>query len=415
MDPSLGVLLVGVLIVLSIAVRIGFQRAGVPALIGFILLGFALRCLDIAIPVLGGGARAQLDLLAQLGVFALLFRIGLESNLRGLVRVIPRASLIWPVNMLVSGGAGFIAARYLLGAPLPASLVIAVALTATSVGVGAAVWQETGQTRSRDCALFIDVAELDDISAVLLLILLVSVLPVLSGQADGAFAPVAARAAGITLAKALLFALLCVAFSRYAELRVTSFMSRFEPTPDPMLMIAGVGIIFAAFAGLLGFSIAIGALFAGLVFSRDPLAVRADASFSALHDLFVPFFFIGIGLSLDPAALPAGAAIGGVLTGAAILGKVLGAGLPALSFGGIVSAAIIGVSMVPRAEMAMVVLGEARRFSPAVVPTSYYAGMVVVSLITCLAAPVVLRALLTVFPRAEATEKGVRSGPAGPA
>ncbi len=401
-DASLNVLLVGVLVVLSIAVRIGFRRIGVPSLIGFVLLGFALRSLDAEIAVLNETSRAQLALLAQLGVFALLFRVGIESNLRGLVRVIPRAATIWLVNMLASGGGGFLAARYLLDAPLVPSLVVAVALTATSVGVGVSVWQEAGQLRSRAGALFIDVAELDDLSAILLMILLFSLLPVLAGGAEGSLVLIGGQAAGVALVKALLFGMLCFLLSRHAERRITVFMNRFEPAPDPMLMIVGVGVIIAAAAGLLGFSLAIGALFAGLVFSRDPLAAHADASFGALHDLFVPFFFIGIGLAIDPAALPAGAAVGGVLLLAAIPGKVLGAGLPALLSTGGAGAAILGVSMVPRAEIAMVVMSEARRQGADVVPAGYFSGMVVVSLVTCIVAPIALRALLAAFPQADA-------------
>ena len=49
-----------------------------------------------------------------------------------------------------------------------------------------------------------------------------------------------------------------------------------------MLVTIGASIIIAAMAGLIGFSVVVGALFAGLVFSRDPLAVNVDAAFNAL-------------------------------------------------------------------------------------------------------------------------------------
>ena len=60
-----------------------------------------------------------------------------------------------------------------------------------------------------------------------------------------------------------------------------------------MLLVAGIGFVVAASAELLGFSLAVGAMFAGLVFSRDPEAVKMDACFSPLYELFAPFFFIG--------------------------------------------------------------------------------------------------------------------------
>jgi Kef-type K+ transport system membrane component KefB len=52
-----------------------------------------------------------------------------------------------------------------------------------------------------------------------------------------------------------------------------------------MIMVAGIGFIIAALAGLLGFSIAIGAFFAGLIYSRDPQAVKMEASIQA-HRLY---------------------------------------------------------------------------------------------------------------------------------
>jgi Kef-type K+ transport system membrane component KefB len=55
--------------------------------------------------------------------------------------------------------------------------------------------------------------------------------------------------------------------------------------------------------GALGFAIAIGAFFAGLVFGRDPQGVHLEASFSSIYDLFTPFFFVGIDLHIDPATL----------------------------------------------------------------------------------------------------------------
>ena len=64
-------------------------------------------------------------------------------------------------------------------------------------------------------------------------------------------------------------------------------------------MPAAASSTVAAFAAWLGFSLAVGALFAGLVFSRDPRAVRVEASFEPVHDLLAPFFFVAIGSHLD--------------------------------------------------------------------------------------------------------------------
>lgn len=405
-DISVGVLVVGALIACAIVVRDLLRRIGVPPLIGFILLGLLLRLLDDGTALLNSDRLAQIELLAQLGIFALLFRVGLESNLHRLIELIPSAALIWIVSMAMSGGLGFVFAYHLLGLGMIPSMIIAVALTATSVGVGVTLWQEAGAARSRVSALFVDVAELDDLSAVFLMILLFSVLPVLNGTADGSLAQIAGEAAAIALVKAVAFGALCFLFSRYAERHVTSFVMRFETAPDPMLLVVGIGVMIAAVASLVGFSLAIGALFAGLVFSRDPAAVRVDASFNALYELFVPFFFIGIGFAMEPGAITLGLGIGGVLLIAAIVGKVVGAGLPALVSTSVTGAALIGVSMVPRAEIAMVIMQQGRALGDWAVPADIFAGMVVCVLATCIVAPLALRMMLARMPQQDEPSDG---------
>ena len=91
----------------------------------------------------------------------------------------------------------------------------------------------------------------------------------------------------------------------------------------PPIAIAGV-------SAWLGFSAAVGALFAGVAFSRDPDAVKLDTGFTDLYHLFTPIFFVGIGLSLEPAAFTSALGAGAVLAAVAVAGKVVGAGVPAL-------------------------------------------------------------------------------------
>ena len=63
-------------------------------------------------------------------------------------------------------------------------------------------------------------------------------------------------------------------------------------------------LVISAIAGYLGFTLAIGALFAGLAFSREPQAVHIDGKFSYFYELFTPFFFIQIGMHVDSGAMP---------------------------------------------------------------------------------------------------------------
>lgn len=169
--------------------------------------------------------------------------------------------------------------------------------------------------------------------------------------------------------------------------------------PDAILLLVGCGILVATFASLFGFSIAIGAFFAGLIFSRDPEAVKLETLFLPLHALFAPFFFIAIGLKIDPASLGSAFGLGGVLLVVAVLGKVIGAGWPALMTTSLAGAALIGVSMVPRAEIAMVIAQQGRDLGDWAMPPEAYSALALISVATCLLAPFAMRWILRRYPR----------------
>jgi Kef-type K+ transport system membrane component KefB len=296
---------------------------------------------------------------------------------------------------------GFVVAVHVVGLALIPSLFVATALTATSVGVSVAVWRDAGALRSDNGALMLDVAEMDDISAVVLMAMLLAVAPALASGDGAALASAVGATAGLLLTKLAGFGAFCVAFSRYAERPLTELFARLEHRPAPMLMVAGTGFIIAAIAGWLGFSLALGALFAGLVFSVDPRALNIDVSFGSLYEFFMPFFFIGIGLKVDPASLGAGAQIAAALLAVAVLGKVVGAGGPALISTGWQGATLIGISMVPRAEIALVVMHQGLALGDWAVSGEVFGAMVIVSIATCVLAPLALKPLLQHWPQAD--------------
>ncbi|SCZ56176.1 Sodium/hydrogen exchanger family protein [Thiohalomonas denitrificans] len=257
------------------------------------------------------------------------------------------------------------------------------------------IWREAGTLDTTHGRLLLDIAELDDIVGIILMGLLLSVLPILLGNTNnGDLWGTVGSGALLFFIKFFLFAVGCLLFARYLEKRLTSWSARFEPDTGLMLLVLGFGFVIAAVAGWLGFSLAIGALFAGLVFSRDPKAIQTEASFNDLYTFFSPFFFIGIGLDINPAALTGGLQLGLVLLLAAIAGKLLGAGLLAWPFLSGTGAILIGISMVPRAEIAMVIMHHGKAIGPEVVPDSLYAGMVLVTAATSLLAPLALRPLI---------------------
>ena len=399
LTQPLFILALGVAMVLAMAIKAGLEKLGLPALVGFMVLGIAIGTVNEKWAFLNDSGKWSFELLGELGVICILFRVGLESDPRKLMKQIPRAISVWIGNVSLSAVLGFVAARYVLGLELIPALFVATALSATSVGVSVLIWESAKRLDSELGEQLIDVAELDDVSAIIMMVALFAAAPLLHQGVDSAtLSKAMLLASGVILAKAFLFGAFCFGFAHFLERRITWFFSRFERAPDPMIGVVGIAFVIAAFAGWLGFSVAVGGLFAGLAFSRDPNAVKMESSFLPIYELLTPFFFIGIGLKLDLSLAISAFGLGVVLLLAAIIGKIIGAGLPLLFQSGFGAAALLGVSMVPRAEIALVVIQSGNDLGQWAVPGELYGGMVLVSATTCLAAPLALRYLFKKFP-----------------
>lgn len=386
-------ILVGAMTVLSMLVRRVFQRLSIPPLVGYLSIGIALAVAQQQYSFLGANALHIFEFLGGIGIFCLLFRVGLESKITALLAQLGHAIWIWVGNVGLSGCMGFLVLYYVLGYGAVPSLFVAIALTATSLGVCLETWRDAGALNTPAGGLLIDVAELDDISGVVLMMLLFTVAPLLvNGQAG--VLPLLIHTLAELVAKAALFALFCVLFARYVEQHITGFFRHLDPASNPMLLIVGIAVIIAASADGLGFSLPIGALFAGLVFSRDPEAVKVDISFESLYALFTPFFFIWIGLTLAPQFLGGALSLSVVIFLVAVLGKVVGTAVPAWPVVGGANAVVMGMSMVPRAEIAMVIVSEGRRLGDWAMPPQLYNTMVLVAAATCVFAPTVSGLLL---------------------
>jgi Kef-type K+ transport system membrane component KefB len=384
-------LLVGVVVIAAAMLRAGLERRGLPALVGYLALGLALGAVERTAGFLQENGRSIFEFLGEIGIICLLFHVGLGSKVGRLVREIRRASLVWMLQVVLCFALGYAATHWILGLSSVASVIAGLALTATSVGVAVAEWEESGLLATRDGDLLLDVAELDDISAVVAMSV---VMAVLASRATGEWGPVILASALPVLLKVAAFMAVCLFFARYVERDLTRITARARGGGPTLLLITGTGFAMAAAANLFGLSAAIGAFFAGLAFSRDPVAVRADASFQALYELFVPFFFVWIGMQLDPGTLVAGAGAGSVLLVAAVVGKYAGTAWPARRLARAVRWRALAVSMIPRAEIALLVIAAGHSMGPWAVPDHLLSAMVFVSAATTLGAPLVLRRLL---------------------
>lgn len=394
-------LMMGITVVLAILIKASLERAAIPALVGYLGLGLVMQLFLFQKAQNLESILEIYEFLGELGLIALLFRVGLESNLAGLIRQLPKASVILVGDVLVSALLGFGVSYLVLGLALVPSLFISIALVATSVGISLSVWYEVNALSSRNGELLLDVAELDDIVAIAGMSLLFELVPVLTDSGTTSLALSIAKAVGVFVLKAFLFTVFCLIFSSYFERFLMKFFATIKPRPDPMLLVTGTGFIIAALTGLAGFSAAVGAFFAGLVFSRDPEAVKLDASFGTLYEFFVPFFFVNIGLTLDLQILPSAVGLGLLFGAIAILGKLIGTGGLTLLTAGGVSAGLLGVSMIPRAEITLVVLQRGRDLGSWAVSEHVFAAMTLMCVLTCILPPLLLRPMLRRWPQTQ--------------
>ena len=116
-------------------------------------------------------------LLAELGVILLLFAIGLETDLRKLLRVGGASAAVATVGVVLPFALGYGACR-VLGLPNLVAIVAGAALTATSVGITARVLSDLGRLQEPESQIVLGAAVIDDIIGLV-------ILTVVAGLAQG--------------------------------------------------------------------------------------------------------------------------------------------------------------------------------------------------------------------------------------
>jgi Kef-type K+ transport system membrane component KefB len=406
---------VGVILAAALLVKGACERARLPPLAGYLLLGIAGAALDAKLSIFDERDLRIIGVLGQFGVIVLLFSVGMNSKLGSLFKQLRRAGPVWVLNMLVAGVAGYATVRYLLGFDVLASVVAGVALTATSVGVPSEEWERRGLIDTDEGQLFVDVAELDDISGVLLMALLFAVLPAMMrdttdhGESAEATSPstqtvefalssipwseVGVTAAAL-LGKLVLLAAACALFAKFVIKPLVRAVRRWECGADAAISITAVGAIIAGAAGLLGFSVAIGAFFAGLAFSSRGEQITSQGALETLRDVSVPFFFVSVGLEVDPTLLGELALPATAIFVAAVAGKFVGAAAPAWPMLGAGGATLLGLSMIPRAEITLIVLSQGLAIGGGAIPQRLFDATVLAAAATCITAPIGMAAVM---------------------
>jgi Kef-type K+ transport system membrane component KefB len=350
-------------------------RLGLPSVFGVILAGVVLGpSVTNLIPM-----TEALNGLSTIGVVLLLFVAGVETDLVEMRRVGAAAFLAAMGGVAVPmAGAYFLAVAFGFGRN--ESLFIGTILTATSVTVSAHVLREMGYLQSRIGSAILGAAVIDDIIGVIVLTVVVSV------DGGGSLLDLARLAVFIPVS--------LVAGSwliRLAERRLANLESRESQFIEVLALVLAFSWAAEALGGLAAIS---GAYLAGVLFGRTILREElADFVNLIGYALFAPIFFVTTGMLADLRTLADAPVFTALLFVVAVLGKVIGC------YGGAVlgkfshrESLAVGAGMVSRGEVAIViaVLGK----QSGVIGDSVFTASIVVTLLTTLAAPLLLRVTL---------------------
>ena len=115
-------------------------------------------------------ANHDLGFLAELGVVLLLFRVGLESNLRDMQKSAGESGIIAALGVLFPTALCMMASKLLLpGASFVVWLFVGATMAATSVGITARVLGDLGAMQRREAKLVLGAAVFDDVLGLVLL------------------------------------------------------------------------------------------------------------------------------------------------------------------------------------------------------------------------------------------------------
>jgi len=354
------------------------SRINQSAVIGIILIGIVIGPSLLHIVEYS----TVIEMLAHLGAIILLFAIGLEFKLREIYQL--KYMFIALIGIIVPWVAGYFLSA-LFGYGFIESTFIAVSLTATSIAITANVLREMNKLNTQVAKAIIGAAVVDDVLSLLALSIAVQTA---HGHVDLLkILIVAAKATGF-LVGAMLMAPFINKF--FTKLDGQELAKKF---PDFLFITAVMFcFLFASIAEIIGLSAIVGAFLAGAIFEVD-LKNSKDLKEGAeyLHIIFGAIFFISLGILVNITELTFSIVpFLAVLLIVAVLTKVIGCGLASRIMGFTrVESIAIGFGMSPRGEVAMIVglIGLTSR----VISQDIYVSIMVMSLVTTIITPVVIR------------------------
>ncbi len=335
-----------------------FERLRQPAVLGELLAGIVLGAgvLRVIPTAPDDPLTGVFQLLAQVGVVVLLFEIGLETDLKAMLRNGPAAGAVAVVGVIVPFVLGFLYWRsgwhgyeHTVSDPFSTAIFVGATLTATSVGITARVLKDLRALQTLEARLILGAAVIDDVLGLV-------ILGVASALAAGGAFTVHGALRGFGVAVVFLFLALWIGV-RLAP-RLFGLVDRMRVRGVLLVTAFAFLLLLCVLAERAGTALIIGAFAAGVILSETNQVAVIEERVKPLADVFTPIFFLSIGAAVDVRMWNPfvtenrqALAIALVLFAIALIGKLAsGWAVPWRRF----NRRAVGVGMAPRGEVGLI-------------------------------------------------------------
>ncbi|MEM7172250.1 MAG: cation:proton antiporter [Pseudomonadota bacterium] len=274
-----------IVVVAALICGLIMRRFHQPAVLGYILAGALLGPSALGLV----DNRANIQLLAELGVLMLLFVIGIELSLQGIKQVWKVALFTTLAQIAVGLGLTY-TMGWVLDWPIALILVLGFVVAISSTAVAIKMLEEIGEKETRIGQITIGILICQDLAVVPMMLIVSS----LKGEDGFALEDIFPVIISITF-----LALLIIYLGRRKPIRFP-FVRSLTKSMDLMPLV-GLAFCFgaAAISGLMGFSAAYGAFLAGLLIGNSTSRAAVIRYTAPLQSVLLMIFFLSIGLLID--------------------------------------------------------------------------------------------------------------------
>nr|WP_290227665.1 cation:proton antiporter [Trichocoleus desertorum] len=400
LPPVLGELLGGVVVGISALHLLVFPEGGADSSTS-VIMNFMQMTTGLGPESIASLFSAQsevISVLAELGVVILLFEIGLESDLKELIRVGPQAAVVAVVGVAAPFAAGTAGLITLFGVPTVPAIFAGAALTATSIGITARVLAEIQRLNSREGQIIIGAAVLDDVLGIIVLAVVASLAKTGEIEVTNVI---------YLIVSATVFLVGSILLGRFLSPFFVSLVNQLKTRGQLLISALIFAFILSYVAAAIQLEAILGAFAAGLILAETEKRTELEEQVIPIADMLVPIFFVTVGARTDIGVLnPAipsnreGLVMAAFLVLVAIVGKVI-TGLTVFGQPNINRLAI-GVGMIPRGEVGLVFAGVGS--ASGVLSKPLEAAIIVMVILTTFVAPPLLRVVFQDEPDSSTSE-----------